>query len=733
MNSRTTTRTTADEDAIRAIHQRMIDAWYAGDGAAVAVLHPLDPLTADEIRAAVAVVRASGRLGREVLFIRIALREPPKSAVLAFRAGDPLEREAFLLIRDRRARTTSEVIVSIERRAILSWQEVPGVQPPITFDEFVECERSVQVDPTWQAAVKKRGVTDFRLAMVDPWSAGYYGPADDPSRRLVRALTWIRTDELDNGYARPIEGLVTLVDLDRMEVVEVEDHGVVPLPTRDGNYTAAALANPRNVPHVPAGPRADLRKLEITQPEGPSFELSGHELTWQKWRLRIGFTPREGLVLHTVGYEDGGRVRPILYRASLAEMVVPYGDPAPTHWRKNAFDEGEYGVGMLANRLELGCDCLGEIRYIDAVVSDGQGEPVVLENAICLHEEDFGILWKHTNFRTGQVEVRRSRRLVISSIVTVGNYEYGFFWYLYQDGTIELQIKLTGIVSTGAIALGAEPEHGVLIAPGLYAPNHQHWFNFRLDVMVDGLENSVYEVNSEAVPVGPANPHGNAWVARRTLLARESAAQRLIHPLAGCYWLVTNPSVTNSLGQPVGYKLVSGENVGAFAHPDSPIARRAGFITRHLWVTRYGPTELYAAGDYPNQHAGGAQQPQRQRHALSLASSRSPEEERVEDTAMLTVYKVGARDRHVIEEFLRQPVGDHSPGIRRGLNVFRSAPLKGKHVLVGTKPHGEWRLARLSGERGKPVTRLDEVFTSLDKAEREVFRRRWKQHTGSDL
>jgi primary-amine oxidase len=572
----------------------------------MAIVHPLEPLTADEIRTAVSVVRASGRLGDEVLFVRVFLHEPPKRAVLAFREGDSLERRAFVLLRDRRTRTTCEVVVSITGGAIVSWKDIPGVQPPITVDEFLECERTVQANPVWRRAMEKRGVKDFSLAMVDPWSAGYYGAVDDPARRLVRTLTWIRTDPLDNGYARPIEGLVTLVDLDRMEVIDVEDHGVVPLPTHDGNYTAAALRNPRNVPYVPAGPRADLRKLEIIQPDGPSFELSGHELAWQKWRLRIGFTPREGVVLHTVGYEDGGRVRPILYRASLAEMVVPYGDPAPTHWRKNAFDEGEYGMGMLANRLELGCDCLGEIRYLDAVVSDTHGEPVTLENAVCLHEEDFGILWKHTTIRTGQVEVRRSRRFVISSIATVGNYEYGFFWYLYQDGTIELQIKMTGIVSTGAIAPGREPEHGVLIAPGLYAPNHQHWFNFRLDMMVDGEDNSVYEVNTEAVPLGAENPHGNAWVARSTLLSRESEAQRLVDPLAGRYWVVTNPAVTNSLGQAVGYKLVPGENVGAFAHPESSIARRAGFITRHLWVTRYDPAELFAAGDYPNQHPGGA-------------------------------------------------------------------------------------------------------------------------------
>jgi primary-amine oxidase len=285
---------------------------------------------------------------------------------------------------------------------------------------------------------------------------------------------------------------------------------------------------------------------------------------------------------------------------------VPYGDPNPTHWRKNAFDEGEYGIGMLANALELGCDCLGEIRYFDAVVADAAGTPTVLRNAICMHEEDFGILWKHTNFRTGHVEVRRSRRLVVSSIATVGNYEYGFYWYFYQDGTLELQLKLTGIVSTGAIAPGERPAHGALVAPGLYAPNHQHWFSFRLDMMVDGPRNAVYEVDSAAVPPGPANPGGNAWVVHRRLLARESEACRDADPLAGRYWMVTSAAGRNALGEPTAYKLVPGENVRALAHPDSSVARRAGFMAHHLWVTRHDPAERYAAGDYPNQHPGGA-------------------------------------------------------------------------------------------------------------------------------
>ena len=169
-------------------------------------------------------------------------------------------------------------------------------------------------------------------------------------------------------------------------------------------------------------------------------------------------------------------------------MYVPYGDPAPTHRFKNVFDQGEYGVGWLANSLVLGCDCVGHIHYFDGVVNDNDGGHVVIPNAICMHEEDAGIGWKHMDFRTEATQVRRRRRLVISTVATVGNYEYGYFWYLYTDGTIEYEIKLTGVISTGAIADGETPRHGTLVAPGLYGPHHQHFFCVRLDMAVDGAE-----------------------------------------------------------------------------------------------------------------------------------------------------------------------------------------------------------------------------------------------------
>lgn len=568
--------------------------------------HPLRPLSAAEIDLASHIVRGDERFEAGTRFVYIFLLEPPKAEVLAHPSAARPARLVKAVLRSPRRRETLEVVVSLDAGAVASWATIPGAQPSLTPDELLAAERAVRADPRWRDAMRRRGVDDLDLAMIDPWPLGHWGPEDDPSRgRYVRPLTWVRSSPEDNGYARPVEGLITRVDLDTFDVVGVLDLDDVPIPLHSANYSAEGLADPRNVPHFPDGPRTDLRPVDIVQADGPSFELDGHHLRWQKWDLRLGFTAREGLVLHQVSYRDRGVLRPVLYRASLAEMFVPYGDPAPTHARKMVLDEGELGIGLLTNSLELGCDCLGAIVYVDGVVNDDEGHARVLTNAICLHEEDTGILWKHSDFRTGYVEVRRARRMVISSIVTVGNYEYAFYWYLYQDGSIEFQIKLTGVISNGAVRAGVVPPHGTLVAPGVYGPNHQHFFNVRLDVTVDGTDNRVVEVNPTAMAAGPGNPSGSAWTAEETVLATEASAQRRVDPLGGRYWKVVNASSTNALGQPVAYKLMPGDNTLPLFDPSSPVLRRAGFVENHLWATRYDPGQLFATGDYPYQSPGG--------------------------------------------------------------------------------------------------------------------------------
>jgi primary-amine oxidase len=598
------------------------------------VVHPLEPLTAKEISAAVEILRTARNLGPSYRFVAVVLHEPPKEQVINFEVADFTDREAFVVLLDNADGSTYEAVVSLTQKTVVSWKHVPDVQPQIMLDEMHEAEAAIKADPEFQEALRKRGVTDFDLVIVDPWSAGHYG--DEEGRRLLRALAWIRSEMEDNGYAHPIENVVAVFDLNETKVVRIEDHGVVPVPTAPGNYTPEAVGRMRT----------DLKPIEITQPEGTSFQVNGHEIRWQKWRFRIGFTPQEGLVLYTVGYEDQGRLRPILYRASLSEMVVPYGDPSPVHSRKNAFDAGEYNVGQLANSLELGCDCLGEIRYFDAVMVDSHGEPFTIRNAVCMHEEDFGLLWKHKDVHTERTEARRSRRLVVSFISTVGNYDYGFYWYFYLDGTIEFETKLTGILSTGAVRPGEKPEYGQLLnSDGLYAPIHQHFFNVRLDMDIDGQSNSVYEEHTESQPPGPENPLGNAFYAKSTLLRKESEAQQLVDPSSARSWRVVNPSVKNGVGEPVGYRLVPGTNVLPFAQPEASVSKRAAFATKHLWVTPYHPDERHAAGDYPNQHPGGAGLPEWTRADRSI-----------EDADMVLWYTFGSHHNVRPEDWPVMPV-----------------------------------------------------------------------------
>ncbi len=620
------------------------------------VLHPLEPLSAEEITTAVQIVRKARGLSEHVRFVSVTLHEPPPEAALNFKPEDPIMREAFMVLLDKTngVGATYEAIVNISTREVTSWRHVEGVQPSILLEEFFACQEAVKAHPDFQAALAKRGITDLDLVYVDPWSAGNYGNVEEQTRRILRTTVHMRlnpNDPEENSYAHPVAGLHALFDLNSLEVIRIDDYGVVPVPQQYGNYTVDAV-----------GPsRADLKPLEISQPEGPSFTVNGHEVSWQKWRFRLGFSPREGLILYHITYDDEGRVRPILRRAALSEMVVPYGDPSPSHGRQNAFDVGEYGVGWLANSLKLGCDCVGHIHYFDAHMTDNAGNPLTLPNVVCMHEEDDGTLWKHTNFRTEHMEVRRSRRLVVSFIATVGIYEYGFFWYFRQDGSLEMDVKLTGIMNTGALPPGETPRYGKLLAPGLYAPNHQHFFCFRLDPMVDGSNNSVVE--EQTVTVDEETPYGNAFMVQGRVLKTEQEAQRVTDQRQARTWKFVNPSVLNAVtGEPVGYQLVPGSNVLPFASEDSSFMQRAGFAKNHLWVTPYAPEERYPAGDYPNQHPGGAGLP-------SWTKASRP----IENTRIVAWYTVGVHHAPRIEDWPVMPVA-HAGFMLRPCGFFTRNP-----------------------------------------------------------
>ncbi|MBV8734280.1 MAG: primary-amine oxidase [Solirubrobacterales bacterium] len=573
---------------------------------AITISHPLDPLRTEEIVAVAAAVRAAaqyGDLSALVRFITIDLREPDKAAVLDWsrNGGELPPRDAEVVLLDGGDGATHEVTVALDGEArVVAWRRRDDVQPMAVVGELMVAEELVKHDERFRAALARRGITDFEAVQVDAWPAGNFNYEDEVGRRLARCVVFIRPAGEENEWAHPVDGLIALVDLNRQQILRVEDHGEVPIPTEPGDFDATA-----------AGPlRDDIAPLEIVLPQGAGFTVDGNVIRWQRWELHVGFTSREGLVLNQVGYHDRGLLRSIIYRASLSEMIVPYGDPSPTHYFKNAMDAGENGVGVCASSLELGCDCLGEIFYLEANVADADGAPVTIPNAICIHEEDVGVLWRHIDWRRGAGEVRRSRRLVISSFSAIGNYDYGFFWYLYQDGTIEYEIKLTGVLSTGGVAPDEKPRYGTLVAPGLNAMIHQHFFNMRLDLDVDGLENAVEEVWTESEPLGPSNPHGNAYRAHRRRFASERGAIRRTDPASARWWEIVNPRIRHRLGAPVGYRLIPGENAVPFAAPEAAVSKRAGFVREHLWVTPYDRGERFAAGEYPNQHPGGAGLPE---------------------------------------------------------------------------------------------------------------------------
>ena len=557
------------------------------------MVHPLDPLTADEIEAATAILKASGRFPDNVYFPTIALNEPPKDDVLNFSPAAPVRREAYVEVYDLPGNHVWEAIVDVRHGELLKVTERPGVQPAFFDSESQMITSTVMADTRWQTALQRRGITDFSKVYLDIWTGGDLPIPNAPAgARIMRVLSFYRGDD-PNPYDRPVEGVVALVDMNSLQVIEVIDSGVRPLPTDSGS-----------VP--PEQQRPPVKPLRVDQPDGASFTLSGHEVRWQNWRFRYALHPREGLVLYTVGYEDHGRLRPILYRGSVSEIFVPYGLPDGNWAWRSAFDAGEWGLGRLVDELTPGADVPAHATLRDEVLADDVGGWWTAPNAVAIYERDGGVLWKRVDPETYEADTRLARDLVVYSSSTIGNYTYGFSWIFHQDGSLDVQVDLTGtLLLRGVVTHDEGDEYGTLVADNVSAPNHQHFFSFRLDFDVDGSSNSLMEMNAQSVPPDPRNTFGNAWEVSETMLETERAAQRDLNPLTHRVWKVINPSVTTSLGHHPGYALAPGENGVPYAAPTFPPRLAAGFVEHPLWATRYAPDQMNAAGPYPNQGRPG--------------------------------------------------------------------------------------------------------------------------------
>ncbi|WP_445631332.1 primary-amine oxidase [Nostoc sp. DSM 114167] len=562
------------------------------------ISHPLTSLTEVEISTAVSVIQREKTLSEMAAFPLIALQEPDKQEVINFTPGKVIGRKVFLVIYERSKNKTFEGIVDLKSKTLSSWKEIPSVQPAIANSEYELATQVVKADPRWQKAMQRRGISDFDRVKISWWAPGILSEHEEATgNRLCRGLSYYKGKGW-NYYGSPIEGVLATVNLNSGKIASFVDRGNVPFSQENWDYDLKSLGKLLS----------PLKALKILQPNGRSFQLEDNEISWQGWKFRYSIHPRNGLMLYQVTHKDGENIRPVLYRASLSEMVVPYGDPKPTWSFRNAFDVGEYNLGLLANTMELGKEIPENGLLLNAVFANEQGEPYQIPGVIGIYERDNGMLWKHYEYNTQRNDVRRSRELVMKMTVAIDNYDYSINWIFHQDGTLEVQNELTGIVlaqGTAAQKQSDDDSYGRLIAQNIFGVNHQHFFNYRLDFDVDGQANSVMEMNVKALPMDEKNPLGNAIALAETPLAKETAAVRDLDMKSSREWMIVSADKKNALGAAPGYMLMPEGNSIFFPVEGSKIRQRAEFATHHVWVTKYKPTELYAGGDYPNQTKPG--------------------------------------------------------------------------------------------------------------------------------
>ncbi|KAF2168990.1 hypothetical protein M409DRAFT_36280 [Zasmidium cellare ATCC 36951] len=567
--------------------------------------HPLEPLSPQEVRQAASALRKHLQItsSTDIRFKVIDLFEPPKAQVLQYfhvSASDiRIHRKARIYYHKKPSQVLRKAIVNVTVAKVEEDEGIPDVQGPVDWVEFAQVEEACNDHPLVKKEVEKLKLPAGAKVVNDPWA---YGTDDaNERRRLFQCYMYaiLNDDPEANHYSLPLP-FAPIFDAHTLELVNFER-----LPEGEGKEIDAETQ-----PWTPKEPveyserllektyfRNDLKPLVITQPEGPSFNIQGRCISWQKWTFQLGWTIREGPVLNDVRY-DG---RSLFYRVSLSEMTVPYGDPRSPYHRKQAFDLGDSGFGLTSNTLALGCDCLGHIAYFDGIRVTGEGEPVHMPNVVCMHEVDQGIGWKHTNVRNGQASMVRDRQLVIQSTATVANYEYIVAFVLDQAANLHIELKATGIVSTMPIRPGVHSEWGTTVAPGVLAVNHQHLFCVRVDPNLDNGPNSIQY--DDCVPVRnepELDPFGCAFRVKSTVIDQPGGYD--LDLSSSRTFKVINPSSVNAIsGKPVGYKLHAVPSQMMMMGPETFNLRRGLFASKPIWVTKYRDGELYAAGEFTNQ------------------------------------------------------------------------------------------------------------------------------------
>ncbi|OGB19665.1 MAG: tyramine oxidase [Burkholderiales bacterium RIFCSPLOWO2_12_67_14] len=564
--------------------------------------NPLNPLTAAEIQATLEVLKASGQFKPGHRFTEIVLKAPPKDQVWAHALeGTPVQapRQAAFVILD--GRKLIEGTVDLASKKLLQWQPVEGAHGMVLIDDFGAVQAAIEASPEYAQALALRGINDVKKVVATPLTVGHFDGKDGLKQeaRLLKVVSYL--DVGDNNYwAHPIENLVAVVDLEKKQVIKIEDAGVIPVPMKATPYDGSAGKG--------SAPR---KPLNITEPEGKNYTISGNTLTWRNWDFHIGLNSRTGLTLSTVTYNDKGSKRKVMYEGTLGGMIVPHGDPDVGWYFKAYLDSGEYGMGTLTSPIEAGKDAPQNAVYLDATIADFTGAPMTIPNAIAVFERYAGPEYKHQEMGKPNVSTER-RELVVRWISTVGNYDYMFDWVFAENGTIGINAGATGIEAVKGVkartmqdaTAAADTKYGTLIDHNIVGTTHQHIYNFRLDLDVDGEANTLTEMDPVVLPNTAGGPRTSTMQTTQRTVATEKQAAQKFDPAT--IRLLSHGSKTNKVGNPVSYQLIpyaggthpvaKGANFGQ----DEWIYNRLNFMDKQIWVTRYHTDERFPEGRFPN-------------------------------------------------------------------------------------------------------------------------------------
>ncbi len=566
--------------------------------------HPLDPLSQTEITLTQQTVQTSKYFRSNLRFTEIKLAEPEKSKVWAWSFGqqEHFQRLANFTILD--GKQVIEGTVNLETKAVTRWQPIKDVHGMVIWDDFISAQEIIEDSKEYAEALKKRGITNVKEVVATPLTVGFFNGEDGLKEddRLLKIVSYLDIGD-GNFWAHPIEGLVAVVNLETKSIEKIEDSGVIPVPMKPNPYDGRDQKN-----------KASVKPIVISEPKGTNYKISGNTIHWQNWDFHLKLDPRVGPVLSTLTYNDQGTKRKVMYEGSLGGMIVPYGDPDIGWYFKAYLDSGDYGMGGLTSPLELGTDVPPNAKLLPATLADNSGAPYTIPNAIAIFERYAGPEYKHNEMLgSGAGNQSRARReLVVRWVSTIGNYDYMFDWVLLANGTIKLDVGASGIEAVKGVKTKTmhdatakdDTRYGTLIDHNIVGTTHQHIYNFRLDLDVDGEKNSLVELNPAVEKNTSGGPRKSVMVVNQHTVKNEQEASQKFDP--STIRLMSNPNKENRMGNPVSYQIIpfaGGTHPiakGALFSKDEWIFKRVSFMDKQIWVTNYKPEERFPEGTYPN-------------------------------------------------------------------------------------------------------------------------------------